>query len=127
MVVLSTFTHWPAEQSADVWQASWHFPMVHTRGWVQSLFMMQVPPASILFSELQPAASQTEAAIKPRMRNHDTDISILQLCFAIREKRAPRKISQHRPVAVAMEISRPMGSVPRQCRTRAARPRPGDS
>jgi hypothetical protein len=90
-VVLSTFTHWPAEQSADVWQASWHLPTVHTRGWMQSLFMMQLPPTSILLAELQPAASEAETTIKPRMRNHDTDISLLQLCVADRKDRAPRK------------------------------------
>jgi hypothetical protein len=63
--------------------------MVHTRGWVQSLFMMQLPPTSILLAELQPAASEAETTIKPRRRNHDADIPILQLCFVDRKNRAP--------------------------------------
>jgi hypothetical protein len=38
---------------------------------------MHVPPTSIFFVELQPAASHTETTIKPRTR--DADISTLQL------------------------------------------------
>jgi hypothetical protein len=68
---------WPAGQSVDARQATWHRPEVHTREPPQSLLRMQVPPTSIFFAELQPAASHTETTIKPRTR--DTDISILQI------------------------------------------------
>jgi hypothetical protein len=79
----------PGGQSADARQATWHLPQVHTRDWLQSLLRMHEPPTSIFFAWVQPAASQAEASIKPRMRNHDADISILQLCFADRKNRAP--------------------------------------
>jgi hypothetical protein len=36
----------------------------------------------MFFAEPQPTESHDEAIIKPRMRNHDTDISILQLSLA---------------------------------------------
>lgn len=58
--------------------------MVHSKDPLQSLLRMHVPPTSIFFAEVHPTASQTEAAMKPRRRDHDTDISILQLCFAHR-------------------------------------------
>jgi hypothetical protein len=77
----------PVGQSAEVWQASWHLPAVHTKEPVQSLFSTQVPPTSIFFAELQPAASDAETTIKPRMR--DTDISSLQFGFRLREKCTP--------------------------------------
>jgi hypothetical protein len=67
---------WPAGQSVDARQATWHTPEVQTREPPQSLLRMQVPPTSIFFAELQLAASHTETAIKSRTR--DTDISILQ-------------------------------------------------
>jgi len=67
---------WPAGQSVDARQATWHTPEVHTSEPPQSLLRMQVPPTSIFFAELQPAASHTETTINPRTR--DTDISILQ-------------------------------------------------
>ena len=70
---------WPTGQSADVWQASWHLPHVHARGWLQSLLRTHAPPTSIFFAELHPAAKQAETTIKLKMRNHDTDISILLL------------------------------------------------
>jgi hypothetical protein len=68
---------WPAEQSVDARQATWHRPEVHTRDPLQSLLRMHAPPTSIFFVELQPAASHAETTIKPRTR--DTDISILQI------------------------------------------------
>jgi hypothetical protein len=84
MVELPVFTQlWSVGQSAEVWQASWHLPMVHTSGELQSLLRMHVPPTSIFFVPLQPAASQAKATVKPRMR--DADISILQFCFAHRK------------------------------------------
>jgi hypothetical protein len=46
---------------------------------MQSLLRMQVPPTSIFFGEVQPAASHAETTIKPRTR--DRDISILRVCF----------------------------------------------
>jgi hypothetical protein len=68
---------WPAGQSVDTRQAVWHRPEVHTSEPVQSLLRMHVPPTSIFFAELQPAASHTETTTKPRTR--DADISILQI------------------------------------------------
>jgi hypothetical protein len=56
--------------------------MVHTKDPLQSLLKMHVPPTSIFFAPPHPAASQAETTIRPEMRNHDTDISILQLYFA---------------------------------------------
>jgi hypothetical protein len=68
---------WPAGQSVDTRQAVWHRPEVHTSEPVQSLLRMHVPPTSIFFAELQPAASHTETTTKTRTR--DADISILQI------------------------------------------------
>jgi hypothetical protein len=65
--------------------------MVHTKDPLQSLLRMHVPPTSIFFAEVHPAASQAETTIKPRMRNHDADISILLFRFAHRKNRSPRK------------------------------------
>ena len=81
----------PAGQSADVWQAAWHLPQVHTRPWLQSLLRTHVPPTSIFIGELQPAASDVETTIKPRTRCHDADISIIQVCFGCRRSWAPRR------------------------------------
>jgi hypothetical protein len=84
MVVSLVFTQLcPVGQSAEVWQASWHLPMVHTNVPLQSLLRMHVPPTSILLGELQPIASDAEIIIKPRTR--DTDISSLQFGFRLRE------------------------------------------
>jgi hypothetical protein len=77
----------PAGQSADVWHSSWHLPAVHTKEPLQSLFSTQVPPTSIFFAELQPAASDAETTIKPRTR--DTDISSLQFGLRPRERCTP--------------------------------------
>jgi hypothetical protein len=67
----------PVGQSTEVWQASWQTLFVHTKGWLQSLLSVQVPPTSIFIGEpLQPSTSHDEKTIKPRTR--DADISILQ-------------------------------------------------
>jgi hypothetical protein len=60
--------------------------MVHTKDPLQSLLRMHVPPTSIFFAPLHPAARQAETTTKPRMR--DADISILQFCFAHRKNQA---------------------------------------
>jgi hypothetical protein len=80
----------PSGQSADVWQASWHLPMVHIKGWLQSLLSTHVAP-NLSFSEspLQPAVSHDESAIRPRMR--DADIAILQFRFQYPGFRAMEK------------------------------------
>jgi hypothetical protein len=52
---------------------------VHTKPWLQSLFITQVPPTSILLGPLQPIASHAETIIKPKRRSHDADISNLQI------------------------------------------------
>jgi hypothetical protein len=83
----------PGWQSADVWQATWHLPQVHTRPWLQSLLRTHVPPTSIFFAELQPTKSQAETTIKERMRDQDADISILQFCFCRREGPAGKGIT----------------------------------
>jgi hypothetical protein len=70
----------PVGQSAEVWQASWHLPAVHTKESLQSLLSTHAPPTSIFFGELQPTASNAETIIKPRTR--DTDISSLQFCLS---------------------------------------------
>ena len=70
----------PAGQSPDVRQASWHFPIVHTKDSLQSLLSMHVPPTSIFFAGLQPTKSKVEASIRPRTRIHDADMSVLQFC-----------------------------------------------
>jgi hypothetical protein len=67
----------PGWQSADVWQATWQMPHVHTKEPPQSLLSMQVPPTSIFLAPLHPARSHAEAIIKPRMR--DVDIPILRV------------------------------------------------
>jgi hypothetical protein len=60
-------------------------PQVHTKDPLQSLLRMHVPPTLIFFSPPHPSASQAETTIKPRMRKHDADVSILQFCFAHRK------------------------------------------
>jgi hypothetical protein len=62
--------------------------MVHSKDPLQSLLRMHVPPTSIFFAPPQPATSQAETTIKPTRRNHDTNISILQFCFAHRKNQA---------------------------------------
>jgi hypothetical protein len=63
----------PAAQSADVWQATWHLPMLHTRDALQSLLSMHVPPTAIFVSPLQPTTSPDKTIVKPRMRNLDAN------------------------------------------------------
>ncbi len=80
----------PSGQSAEVWQASWHLPAVHTSGELQSLLRVQVPPTSIFFASLQPTMRQAETTTKPRIRSDDADISFLLVGLRHREKRAVR-------------------------------------
>jgi hypothetical protein len=49
--------------------------MVHTKDPLQSLLRMHVPPTSIFFAEVHPAASQAETTIRPRMRDADIQSS----------------------------------------------------
>ena len=74
---------WPAGQSVDARQATWHRPEVHTKEPVQSLLRMHVPPTSIFLDELHADVSHAETTIKPRTR--DTDISILQVRFGVQK------------------------------------------
>jgi hypothetical protein len=71
----------PFWQSDDARQATWQMPQVHTKEPPQSLLRMQVPPTSIFFGEVQPAASHAVLITKPKTRCQNADISILRGCF----------------------------------------------
>jgi hypothetical protein len=83
----STLVHIsPAGQSTVARHSSWHLLIVHTKGWVQSVLMMQVPPTSIFFKSLHPTARQADVTTMPRTRNRETDyISDLQVCLQCRK------------------------------------------